>query len=429
MRHLPTVSLTFIIVILVTSTIVSVAFRPRLQKVLANRGVLHMSVKAMELWIRGSSEKSEDIDALVEKYAVDGVILDDNTDISKSVVNKLRNKNGKLYDTKQRLTGTIIEVDGGVAGQNTALSLVGSIEWIVLHCTGDWTMIPVENLVAACEGTGTKLAVIVDALEKLPGVGDALQLGPEAVVLSSDSSPSLWEAAFAMRADRLSSVASQGEISGSARSDPITVGPDIQVAEIVDIGTGGVADRVCVDLIQLLKPGEGVPVGSSSKLMALVHGETAQGQLVPARPFRVNAGPVHSYILLGDGSTKYLSELVPGDAVRVLNAEGPHSAGRVVTVGRCKIETRPTLLVKYRSMKGAGYGQIFLQQAETVRLISPTADTPPARMPDDNNLKDDVFSWRPLPVTEARVGDKILIVTNQSGTHVGKRISANVTEK
>lgn len=35
-----------------------------------------------------------------------------------------------------------------------------------------------------------------------------------------------------------------------------------------------------------------------------------------SRPFRINAGPVHSYALLGDGSTKYLSELCAGDQAR-----------------------------------------------------------------------------------------------------------------
>lgn len=33
------------------------------------------------------------------------------------------------------------------------------------------------------------------------------------------------------------------------------------------------------------------------------------------RPFRINAGPVHSYTLLADGSTKYLAELEAGDQV------------------------------------------------------------------------------------------------------------------
>ena len=36
---------------------------------------------------------------------------------------------------------------------------------------------------------------------------------------------------------------------------------------------------------------------------------------VPPRPFRVNAGPVHAYVLMADGSTKYLSECRAGDEV------------------------------------------------------------------------------------------------------------------
>lgn len=35
-----------------------------------------------------------------------------------------------------------------------------------------------------------------------------------------------------------------------------------------------------------------------------------------SRPFRINAGPVHSYALLADGSIKYLTELCAGDQVR-----------------------------------------------------------------------------------------------------------------
>lgn len=50
------------------------------------------------------------------------------------------------------------------------------------------------------------------------------------------------------------------------------------------------------------------------------------------RPFRVNAGPVHSYALLADGSTKYLSELAAGDQVcRVWKTYGTFSESSCVT--------------------------------------------------------------------------------------------------
>jgi 3-dehydroquinate synthase class II len=88
----------------------------------------------------------------------------------------------------------------------------------------------------------------------------------------------------------------------------------------------------------------------------------------------------------------------------------------------CKIESRPMLMINYtyETLNGENNvnGQIFLQQAETVRLISPTDDT-------GLNAK----GWKALPVTQAVVGDEILVLRNNFGTHVGRRISARVIEK
>ena len=39
-----------------------------------------------------------------------------------------------------------------------------------------------------------------------------------------------------------------------------------------------------------------------------MHGETLASGFVPARPFRVNAGPAHAYAALAGGATKYLCE-------------------------------------------------------------------------------------------------------------------------
>lgn len=54
-------------------------------------------------------------------------------------------------------------------------------------------------------------------------------------------------------------------------------------ARVTGIREGGVGDRVCVDLIQSLGAGEGMLVGSSAKLLALVHAETFETGFVPAR--------------------------------------------------------------------------------------------------------------------------------------------------
>jgi 3-dehydroquinate synthase II len=173
--------------------------------------------------------------------------------------------------------------------------------------------------------------------------------------------------------------------------------------EILEIEPGGVGDRVCVDFVQMLEIGEGILAGSSAALFALVHGETITSQFVPPRPFRVNVGPVHSYILMADGSTKYLSELVAGDEVLVVSLEG----SRAVGVGRLKIEPRPLLLVRYKS--GDVHGQIFLQQAETVRLMSNIEKT--------------------VSVTHLEAGMQILGSCGEIGRHIGQAISSDVEEK
>jgi len=77
----------------------------------------------------------------------------------------------------------------------------------------------------------------------------------------------------------------------------------------------------------------------------LVHNESVGSSFTSPRPFRVNAGAVHCYTLSPDGTTKYLSELETGVEVLVVDSKGK---ARRVTIGRCKIEKRPMLMIKAR---------------------------------------------------------------------------------
>jgi 3-dehydroquinate synthase II len=346
---------------------------------------------------------------------------------------KLLEKKPLITEISGKVVGAIVEVSS-FNGQSNALSLVGSVEWIALRCLGDWTMIPVENLIAACDNTGTKLAVFVDSVANLPGVLFALELGPHAVILSPDTG--LWDAYVALRRNSCAKEAPRDIVT------PIDNFEILREATITGIRSGGIGDRVCLDLIEMLREGEGLLIGSCAKLLALVHGETFEGEYVPSRPFRVNAGPVHSYVLMADGSTKYLSEVRAGDSVKVIDAsaldkEGvkPSLKGRAVTVGRCKIESRPMLIISYRNGENVNSdigdlvpissdctGQIFLQQAETVRLISPVLDEINSKVDSDNR------SFKAVSVTNIAVGNVIFVLKNESGTHVGNRISAKVVE-
>ena len=180
---------------------------------------------------------------------------------------------------------------------------------------------------------------------------------------------------------------------------------DLSIATILSINSSGVGERVCIDLIERLKIGEGMVIGSNSSSLALVHGETIESEYVPSRPFRVNAGSIHSYVLMSDGSTKYLSELSAGDEVSVISHSGVF---RKSIIGRLKIERRPFLIIRFRSMSG-NEGQIMLQQAETVRLVNASGSI--------------------ISVTNLEIGDEIIVRNDNQMRHIGNALDGEMREK
>jgi 3-dehydroquinate synthase II len=231
----------------------------------------------------------------------------------------------------------------------------------------------------------------------IPGAAFALDVGVDAILLGDDEK--LWQAAAICKAQRLERV--DDRIN---RTETIEQG-QLSAVMITSIEEGSTGDRACVDFVALLNQGEGILVGSSSSMMALVHGETIVSGYVPPRPFRVNAGAIHSYCMRADGKTCYLSEVSAGDELLVCNAAGET---RPLTVGRVKIENRPLLLLKMKD-ENAHTASLCAQQAETVRLVSP--------------------SGLPVPVTELKANDYILARIDTIGRHVGAEISAKVVER
>ena len=277
----------------------------------------------------------------------------------------------------------------GFRGQEEAASLVGLVDWILLRCS-DWTMIPLENIISASRGTGTRIAAAVSSSDDITGAGFALEHGVDAVLIPP-------------KIDLLNySLAVSNQVASKERT-PDQVQSVLQYSEVTEIAAVGIGDRVCVDLIDTLELGEGLLVGSTANAMVMVHGETVPSEYVPTRPFRVNAGAVHSYCLMADQTTKYLSELVSGDKVSVINLRGTlrHS-----TVGRVKIEKRPFLLVKYSD--GRVSGQAALQQAETIRLVG------------DEGL---------VSVTNINVGDRVLTRMSTGMRHIGRELDGVMNER
>ena len=108
--------------------------------------------------------------------------------------------------------------------------------------------------------------------------------------------------------------------------------------------------------------------------------------------------------MMANGSTKYLSELCSGDQVAVYSGDGQV---KIATIGRLKIERRPLLKI---SMKTEFFtGNIILQQAETVRLVT--------------------SSGTAISVTELSLGDEITVLNQKGMRHIGISIQGEVTEK
>ena len=278
-------------------------------------------------------------------------------------------------------------------GQSKARAMAGSVEWILLDL-GEWKMIPIENIIAACDGGPTKVAARISSPEQVLGAAFALQIGVDALMVNENT----LQTALIAKSQR-------GEVATEPVYESENQELDLSLLEVIEVREGGVGDRICVDLTSLLEAEEGMIVGSSSKSMILVHGETVESEFVPTRPFRVNAGASHSYIMMADGTTSYLSELKMGDEVMVVNSDGE---SRNCVVGRVKIEKRPFILFRWKNENDNEAG-VLLQQAETVRLISESREL--------------------VSVTELVPGMKLLGWNGGAGRHVGQTISAEVDER
>ncbi|MDR1124764.1 MAG: 3-dehydroquinate synthase II family protein [Deltaproteobacteria bacterium] len=253
-----------------------------------------------------------------------------------------------------------------------------------------WEVIPVENLLARGQRTGAEYGLLALAVagpqEALLAAG-ILEKGVQAVVVED---PALV-----------------GEIvSGLAGGDSRL---ELAEAEIVEIRPVGLGHRVCVDTLSRLARGQGMLVGNSAAFTFLVSAETEPNEYVAARPFRINAGAVHAYALLPGDRTAYLGDLEAGRETLVVDHQG--NCGPAV-IGRLKTERRPMLLIRARHARDetarAGEGSVFLQNAETIRLVRPGGEV--------------------VSVVKLRPGDKVLCRLDEAGRHFGLRVREEISE-
>ena len=246
------------------------------------------------------------------------------------------------------------------------------VDYVIINCL-DWRVIPLENLIAKGRGKSTLIAEVTTS-EDAKVVLEALELGTDGVLLKTGN-PNELEKTIKL-------IKSQA---------PKMVLTPAKILSIKPIGSGA---RVCVDTVDLMVPGEGMLVGCQSAGFFLVEAEVNENPYVQSRPFRVNAGPASHYTLTSTQSTRYLSELKAGDEVLIVNREGKV---RLTNVGRSKIEFRPLILIEAQAADTKI--KTILQNAETIRLVTPKASK---------------------PVTEIKPNDEVLVhIAAKGGRHFG----------
>jgi 3-dehydroquinate synthase II len=277
------------------------------------------------------------------------------------------------------------------ADENKALELVvgNNKNNSVIVSASDWKIIPLENLVSKSENV-----YVTCTPNEIPTMLNVLEKGVKGVIIKPKNRAEIMEAVkiFGKQSPKLNLVE----------------------AEVTNIKVLGSGERACVDTCNVMSLGEGMLVGNSPKMLFLVQSESMEVEYCASRPFRVNAGAVHSYVLMPEEKTKYLLELSSGDDALSVNWKGET---RKVIIGRNKVENRPLILIEAKVSSGVGDSQkdgetqtggVILQNAETIRVIS--------------------TGGKSISITNLKNGDKILVRIGEAGRHFGTQIKEKIIE-
>ncbi|RMD54777.1 MAG: 3-dehydroquinate synthase II [Nitrospirae bacterium] len=306
---------------------------------------------------------------------VDGIIVEEG---DKEKVKELGVVTVISPDGDLKMEEDVVEVE--IKSQDDEDKIVSlSKSKIVVVNTPDWTIIPLENLIARADNIFTR----VKSLDEAKTAFGILEKGVSGVVVNT------------------SNINEVREIISLIKNSKVEI--PLKTAKIKDIKPVGIGDRICVDTCSMLSIGEGMLVGNSSSAMFLIHSESVENPYVEPRPFRVNAGAVHAYIKIPGNRTRYLSELRAGDEVLLVNYRGE---ARNAVVGRIKMEKRPLLFI--RALCEDREINTIVQNAETIRLTTPNGE--------------------PISVVKLREGDEVLVATESTGRHFGYKVEESIEE-
>jgi len=329
-----------------------------------------------KLWVNAVPYKKEVVIAALESGA-EAVVLADGKSETVREFGKIKTveKNG---DIKPGVDVEFIDIKGKADEDKAAA--VPTEEIVVLRML-DWTIIPIENLLAR---RGKNIMVQVENSKQAKLMVEILEKGVDGVVLNTTD---------------INEIKKTAEIIQGI-SEKVT----LVTATITGTKQLGMGDRACLDTCTQMGLGEGILVGNTASGFFLVHSESIENPYVAARPFRVNAGAVHAYTLAPGGKTKYLADLKAGDDVLLVDFQGK---SKIAYLGRNKIEKRPMMLIEAEA-EGAPIS-LVMQNAETIRLVNPEG--------------------KAVSVTTLKPGDKVLGHIEKAGRHFGMQVDETLIER
>jgi 3-dehydroquinate synthase II len=329
-----------------------------------------------KLWINVVPYKKEIAIAALESGA-EAVVLADGDSKKVRQFGKIKTveKNG---DIKSGVDVEFIDI-AGKADEDKAAKVPES-KIVVLRML-DWTIIPIENLLAR---RGKNIMVQVENSRQAKLMTEILERGVDGVVLNTTD---------------VNEIKKTSEIiHGISEKIPLVT------ATVTICKQLGMGDRSCLDTCTQMGLGEGMLVGNTASGFFLVHSESIDNPYVASRPFRVNAGAVHAYTLAPGGKTKYLADLKAGDEVMLVDFQGK---SQTAYLGRNKIEKRPMMLIEAQAEDMPI--SLVMQNAETIRLVDPQG--------------------KAISVTALKPGDKVLGHIEKAGRHFGMQVDETLIER
>nr|XP_019704561.1 uncharacterized protein LOC105041704 isoform X3 [Elaeis guineensis] len=188
-----------------------------------------------------------------------------------ALIHPLFVEGSELFDVQGRRVATLYDVSSP-----QELELVRSddkqADNVVITFSGEWQVIPAENMVAAFHGCKRTVLAVSTASSEAQVFLEALEQGLDGVVLKVEELGEVLK------------LKDYFDRRNEARNLLALTKATVTRVEVVGMG-----DRVCVDLCSLMRPGEGLLVGSFARGLFLVHSECLESNYIASRPFRVNA--------------------------------------------------------------------------------------------------------------------------------------------